>query len=310
MRDTVLLGGTGFIGRAVVAELDPQKNPLRLLARRPPPGPIPDATFVAGNVLDRAALRGLMTPGCSVINLVTPDSTGLPAEASAMRNIAEACLEAGAERLVHCSTATVAGRASAARIDEGTPCLPGTLYERTKLADEDELRALLKGRMPLCIARPTAVFGPGGRNLVKLAESLRSGIRVSNRLRSLLFGKRRMHLVPVRNAAAALAFLATRAKPGDDETFLVSEDDAAENNFRDVESLLRSSFDMTAHVRPQAALPPGVLALSLRALGRSDADPRRVYDPSRLLRAGFVRPVTFRKGIEEFATWFAKGGVR
>jgi nucleoside-diphosphate-sugar epimerase len=309
VRDTVLLGGTGFIGRAVVAELERMKSPLRLLVRGTPPDTLPRATFVEGDVLDRAALRQLMTPGCSVINLVTLGSTGPTAETSALRNIAEACLEAGAERLVHCSTATVAGRAFAARIDEDTPCLPGSPYERAKLAGEDELRGLLKGRLPLCIARPTAVFGPGGRNLFKLAESLRTGLRVSNRLRSLLFGKRRMHLVPVRNAAAALAFLATRPKPGDDETFLVSEDDAPENNFQDVEALLRSSLHMAARGLPRAALPPGVLAFSLRVLGRSDADPRRLYDPSRLLRAGFVRPVTFRKGIEEFAAWFAKGGV-
>lgn len=309
MRDTVLLGGTGFVGRAVVAELDREKCPLRLLARRPPPDPLPRTTFVKGDVLDRAALRRLMTPGCSVINLVTPGSTGPPAEVSAMRNIAEVCLEAGAERLVHCSTATVAGRALAARIDEDTPCLPGTVYERTKLAGEDELRGLLKGRMPLSIARPTAVFGPGGRNLVKLAESLRSGHRVSNRLRYLLFGNRRMHLVPVRNAAAALAFLATRPAPGDDEIFLVSEDDASENNFHDVETLLRTFLETAAPIR-KAALPPGVLALLLRVLGRSDVDPQRLYDSSRLLRAGFVRPVTFRKGIETFATWFASLGAR
>ena len=72
------------------------------------------------------------------------------------------------KRLIHCSTAVVAGRVNDNIVTEQTECNPRTEYEKTKYQIEQILTQKARNHFPLTILRPTAVFGENGKNLLKL----------------------------------------------------------------------------------------------------------------------------------------------
>src|SRR6185312_1779779 len=110
---------------------------------------------------DSAALERLLEPGAVVLNFAY--------QAGAAEKLAEAlgvaCAARKVRRLVHVSTVSVYGAVRGEHVDEGTPCAPRTPYELEKHAAEEILERHARGRFELVILRPTAVFGPGGRNL-------------------------------------------------------------------------------------------------------------------------------------------------
>jgi nucleoside-diphosphate-sugar epimerase len=89
--------------------------------------------------------------------------------ASAVRTVIEAAKAGGARRVVHCSTVGVHGDVEHPPADEDAPLRPGDIYQETKL--EGERIARDAGRdtgVEVVIARPTGIYGPGDRRLLKL----------------------------------------------------------------------------------------------------------------------------------------------
>jgi len=52
------------------------------------------------------------------------------------------------------------------------------------------------------------------------------------------------------------------------------------------------------------AMPPAVLSLALKVIGRTNTNPGRIYDSSKLVQAGFRKPTTFERGLASFASWY------
>lgn len=219
---------------------------------------------------------------------------------AALDNLLAACRQSRVRRLVHCSTAVVAGSAADDVITEETPCSPATDYERTKYRLEQALLEAAAGHFACAILRPTVVFGPGGRNLQSQARRILCGSRIANFLYSSLQGDRRMNLVSVHNVAAALAFLAGAGRAVDGQAYIVSDDADPANNYRDVAQILARELGR-GHVAGGFELPPAFLAASLKARGRSNLNPRRVYADDKLRAAGYVKPWTFERALVEFA---------
>jgi nucleoside-diphosphate-sugar epimerase len=200
----------------------------------------------------------------------------------------------------------VVGKTRAVMVTEETPCSPVDRYQRTKL----EIERLLVGRattdLEVVIVRPTAVFGPGGENLLKLAREIAAGEhrRPVGYLRAAFQGRRRMNVIPVGNAVAALAFLGTRAGRHDQRLFILAEDDHPANNYADVAAVLASGLGARPFRLPVVLAPSWALRAALRTLGRAQAEPCRRFDCGRLLRAGFRRPCDFVQELRFFAEWF------
>ena len=95
------------------------------------------------------------------------------------RRIVDLALKKGC-RLVHLSSAGVVGRTRVNIIDETTPCLPGSLYERSKLeAEQIVFEGIIKG-LQAQILRPTIIFGGMGRkperdSFLQLIQAMLSG---------------------------------------------------------------------------------------------------------------------------------------
>jgi dihydroflavonol-4-reductase len=89
--------------------------------------------------------------------------------AVAVGNIVEAAASAGVNRVVHCSTVGVHGDVEHPPADEDAPLRPGDTYQETKLEGERiGLEAARQTGIELTIARPSGIYGPGDRRLLKL----------------------------------------------------------------------------------------------------------------------------------------------
>ncbi len=247
-----------------------------------------------------------------MVNLAWPGSMTDEEHLAVVTALRDVVVRRRAVRLVHTSTAVVVGRTPLPVVDESTPCSPVTPYERAKFKVERALSAAAEGMFPLTILRPTAIFGPGLQNLVSLVESLRHGSRFENYARSALFGRRILHLVPVETVAAALLFVSLAHDRADDRAercYIVSADDEPGGDFRSVESRLRRQLGLRAAL-PAIPVPRIVLRAALRAAGRSDVNPTRIYDGTRLRASGFVPPVSLDVALDRYAAWYREQACR
>lgn len=298
----VVTGASGFIGRQVLPLLLAGQKPVRALTRIPVERIADKAglEWVTGDIRDPGVWEKLLEPGCTVLHLAYSQHASLDDATQAARTMVSSCMDAGAARLVHCSTISVFGRTAGGLIDEATACSPTDAYGRQKLAIEEAIRETVKGRIELATLRPAAVFGKGGQALRSLCNSLEKRHRLINYARSSLFGHRKMHLVPVETVAAAAAFLCNEPRRLADEVFIVSEDLDPLNNFRSVEQLLMRKLKVPDYTLPLVPLPQVVLRALLQWRGRSEIHPDCVYLPTKLQSRGFVAPVTLAAALNAF----------
>lgn len=89
------------------------------------------------------------------------------------RHVLDAARQAGARRVVHCSTGGVHGHITAPPADEEAPLGPGDVYQRTKLqAEELAAEAGRRGGLEIVIARPIGIYGPGDVRFLKMFRGI------------------------------------------------------------------------------------------------------------------------------------------
>ncbi|MGH1577966.1 NAD-dependent epimerase/dehydratase family protein [Planktotalea sp.] len=173
--DVMVIGGTGFIGAHLTRTLVAQGHDVRVVSRGTR-GPFPDlpdqVETVSVDLKDKAALVKAMEGIKIVYNLAkSMDTTWelcLQNDVGVAVNIAEAALDAGVERLIY--TGTIASydmsREDVAIREStgfGTDMSDRNLYARSKAECEHQLMQMHVERgLPLTIARPGIVIGPGG----------------------------------------------------------------------------------------------------------------------------------------------------
>ncbi|MBC7157649.1 MAG: NAD-dependent epimerase/dehydratase family protein, partial [Rhodobacteraceae bacterium] len=173
--DTMVIGGTGFIGAALTRALVARGHAVRVLSRgtRSPFPDLPGRVEVVAAPQDDAAALARAMDGCRTIfhlgrALETTWEGALKNDVGVTETIARAALAAGVGRLIY--TGTIASHAMAdpgRTITDDTP-LPDdmgarNLYARSKAECERRLLALHRAEgLPLVIARPGIVVGPGG----------------------------------------------------------------------------------------------------------------------------------------------------
>jgi nucleoside-diphosphate-sugar epimerase len=89
--------------------------------------------------------------------------------AESVGQLVEVAASAKVRRVVHCSTVGVHGDIEHPPANENAPLKPGDVYQRTKL--EGERLARETGErlgVEVTIARPSGIYGPGDRRLLKL----------------------------------------------------------------------------------------------------------------------------------------------
>jgi nucleoside-diphosphate-sugar epimerase len=132
--------------------------------------------LAAGDLRDRDAV-GRALAGVDVVYNIAAlyRQAGLSREtyravnAVAVGDLVEQAARAGVRRVVHCSTVGVHGDIAQPPANEDAPLQPGDVYQETKLEGESCARAAAAAcGIEVTIARPSGIYGPGDRRLLKL----------------------------------------------------------------------------------------------------------------------------------------------
>lgn len=300
-------GGTGFIGRSLTRRLERENVNVRILTRQGSNASSPTSPailHVRGDLLDYKSLADFVQAKSVVVHLAYLSNLAGEKNLDALRNLAKACCEKGVLRFIHVSTAIVAGDVTSAVVTETTDCRPSTDYEVSKLALEALVTKQLERRCEVAILRPTCVFGPSGKNLVKLAREITSDSNIVKHLKQSLFNRRRLNLVSVENVAEAIWFLASAKTELRGEAFIVSEDDVPENNYEDVSNFLASALEIRLPRWPRLPATSTMLPAALKLIRHSRRSPYLTYSCEKLQRAGYKKAVAFEEGLRLFVDWY------
>ena len=165
-KEICVLGGSGFVGSAIVAKLAATGYSVKVLTRRRDTAKhlclLPNVQVVECDVLDDQALRSAIKGADAVINLIgiLHQSKRLSFDAvhhQLPAKLAKICVALGIRRLVHMSSL---------RADQGAP----SQYLRSKAAGEAALKAM-QDQLNLTIFRPSVIFGQGD-SFISLFASL------------------------------------------------------------------------------------------------------------------------------------------
>ena len=114
-----------------------------------------------------------------------------------------------------------------------------------------------------------------------------------------------MNQVSVQTVAAALIFFALSDRSHERETYIVSDDEAPTNNYRDVEDVLLQAFGQPDYRVPLLSLPLPAQRIARAAIGRPASVHRR-FRCDKLLADGFVKPVAFETALSQYADYLAR----
>jgi UDP-glucose 4-epimerase len=294
----LVTGASGFVGRALVADLANAGHSVRAAMRQPADVFPRSVEVVAVSDLTRPIewpplLRGRET----VVHLagIAHAGPGIAEEAYdrvnrlATEELAHAAKTIGVRHLVFMSSIRAqCGPSSETALRETDPPQPTDAYGRSKLAAEEAVRA---AGVPFTILRPVLIYGSGVKgNLARL-------ISLAKKPWPLPFGlcRNRRSLLARENLIGAIhSALQLPAARG--ETFIVADPNPL--TLAEIVGALRQGLGRSSGLLP---VPPPLLALAANAAGRSEEWQRlggpMVADPAKLMNDGWTPAVETRAGL-------------
>lgn len=201
-RDVLVLGGTGYLGRALLSALLARGHRVRALVRPGSEDRLPDEVeAIRGSALSAADIGAATRPNDTVVQLVgTPHPS--PRKAAEFERVdlasgmacVEACRRVAVRQLVYVSVAHPA------------PTMQAYIAVRQRVED-----AIVRAGMPATILRPWYVLGPGHRWPVVLLPLYAFAERVP----SMRETARRLALVTQAQMIAALVQAVESEPPQD-----------------------------------------------------------------------------------------------
>jgi dihydroflavonol-4-reductase len=175
----LVTGATGFTGGHLARALVARGHAVRALVRdaaRARDLAAAGVTLVTGDLARRESLAPAVEGVEVVYNIaalyrqaVLPEQAYRTVNAEAIGWLVEAAADAGVRRVVHCSTVGVHGDIEHPPAGEDAPLRPGDIYQVTKVEGEAIAREAAGRRaIELVIVRPSGIYGPGDRRLLKL----------------------------------------------------------------------------------------------------------------------------------------------
>ena len=181
----LVTGGSGFIGRAVVARLLSAHDVHCLVrdARHAPEGSVPLVGDLALPLAptDWSTFDGIIHLAQATVRGSFPEAAAsiFAVNVAGIARLLELAERAGVRRFVMASTGTIY-EGGAPPLREDASLAPRAYYPATKLAAETLLRPY-EGHMAACVLRLFTPYGPGqtGRLLPQLVERVRGGAPIT-----------------------------------------------------------------------------------------------------------------------------------
>jgi dihydroflavonol-4-reductase len=261
-------GASGHLGVNVVRALVAAGEAVRAVDIRPAPALAGTAAeFVRGDVLDPATLKDAFAGAEFVLHLAAkisiagdPDGSVQRVNVDGVRHVAEASLDAGVRRLVHCSSlhAYDVG-ATRGPVREDAPRATDArlpVYDRSKAAGEEELRSIAGRGLDTVILNPSGMFGPLDPEPSRMGRVFLAMFK--GRMPVSVTGA--FDWVDVRDVATALIAAAERGRAG--ANYLIGGHRAS------VTELGRLAADVSGRRPPRLAAPLPIVQLVARAAVR------------------------------------------
>ncbi len=221
----LVTGASGFLGRAVAAELAATGHAVRTFQRRP--SGVAGVEDVLGSVTSRGDIDRAIDGMDAVVHLAAKVSmAGDPTEfrrvnEGGTRAMLEAARAAGVSRFVFVSSPSVAHSGSSIMGDDALPADPLHArgdYARTKAVAELMVLAADSPGFSVVAVRPHLVWGPGDTQLIaRIVDRARRG-----RLPLLDHGAALIDTTYVDNAASAISAALERADAVHGQAFVVT----------------------------------------------------------------------------------------
>jgi nucleoside-diphosphate-sugar epimerase len=322
----LVTGATGFTGSLLVRKLASAGHRVRAIARRSSRtghlDPLP-IQWLRGEVFDPETVAAAAAGVDYIFHLAAAFREAKSSEEDYRRVhvVSTQLLSKQAienkkfKRLIHVSTMGVHGHIAHGPADETWPFSPGDGYQRTKLEAELWLRRFAAEHpLPFTIIRPTGIFGPGDRRLLKVFRMALAPI-----FPLLGSGPCLYHLIHVEDLTDAM-LLAAAADAALGETFLIGNQ--APIAVADIARIAAAVFgrrprfvrlpagpffvaaDLCERIcRPLGVEPP----LYRRRVAFYTKD--RAFDTAKMReRLGFSPRYDNREGIAMTARWYAEQG--
>jgi nucleoside-diphosphate-sugar epimerase len=217
----LVTGAAGFLGTALVRALAARGDAVRALVRAPAPAlSLPGVEVIQGDATDPASVRRAVRGCDAVFHLAGLRRSTDPAEflrvnAGSTRIALEACLaEAPAlSRFVLAGSLAASGPSRTPR-REDEPLSPAEPYGASK-AEAERIALSHAARLPVAIARPPRIMGPGDRENLLFFRIARRGLALS-------FGERPLSWIDVDDCARGFLLLGERAEARGEAFFLSS----------------------------------------------------------------------------------------
>lgn len=278
-------GGTGFIGRHLIARHCARGDQVRYLTREKSPEGVAGATAFVGNLTSRDEQLGKFVRGADVLYHCAAE---LHNEAEMQRTnvsgTANLIAATGGDigRWVQLSSTGVYGAQVQAAIGEDAPVNPINTYEISKVAsDRLVYEAGAKQNLPCVVLRPSNVYATDMPN-----QSLFQLIRMIDRGLFFFIGRPGAvaNYIHVENVVDALILCATAKLPHNGRTYIVSDHRKMEEfvqivvaalrrtprRLRLPESLVRATSMASAIIPGFPLTPSRVNALTNRTIFCSD----------------------------------------
>lgn len=184
-----LIGATGAIGTSIAAALHREGRSYRAIGRSLDAlgkafGGDPLAEIVAWNPDDVASIRTAVRGAAAAVHLVGVPYTDFRLHPIMMRNVVDAAIAEGVDRLLLIGTLYAFGRAQSERVTENHPREPHTFKGRKRKEQEDiVLEAHVSGRIKTTILRLPDFYGPGVER--SLLSDLFAAVRQNRRAKMI-----------------------------------------------------------------------------------------------------------------------------
>ncbi|HXH82454.1 MAG TPA: NAD-dependent epimerase/dehydratase family protein [Candidatus Tectomicrobia bacterium] len=322
----LVTGGTGFTGSHLARRLLQEGHDVVVLDTQP--GLFArdlerlGAEIVLGSVADgdvvRRAARGCelvyhLAAAFRKVNL--PRAEYWRTNVEGTRHVMEAAVDAGARKVIYCSTCGVHGDVKRWPADESAPIAPEDYYQRTKYEGERVVHEFVARGVPAVILRPAAIYGPGDpERFLMLFRRVRTG-------RFPMFGDGRVHYHPLYIDNLVDAFrLAAQSDRGRGEAYLVADEHFYTLN--DLVTAIGEALGIRVVIRhyPFRPLWLAALACELAYLPLPAEPPlfrrrvdwfrqNRAFDITRArLELGYQPKVALREGLAATAAWYRAEG--
>lgn len=181
----VITGATGFVGSALARALVAAGHEVIALARvtssREHLADL-NITWIYGDVADRSSLRGKFDGANWLIHAAgmlgqagVPENVYHRLHKEGSSNVLEEARTANVARILHVSSPGVLGPITGPPADETMPLAPSNPYERSKAAAEQVVQAFAGDGLPVTIARPEFIYGPGDMHVLGLFRAVQNG---------------------------------------------------------------------------------------------------------------------------------------